>query len=294
MLQPDGKSLFQNLRIGHPGVGHVALHGIAAVKARPGTGAARDGLIVLEPLIAPDKVVHRALTARQHAQRAVKGVAGRLTDLGVARNHRRVRPGIQHRAFRHDQVQGFQAALVQWDVAAHQCSKNIKNDRSADGEGGIIVAFVLGAGAGKIHRGAARRPVDADLDPDQLALVHRIGHLAVAHPVDDPAHAFLGVVLHMAHIGRDDCGAVSGADLQEFALARLVGRDLRLQVGHVLIGVAAGIAARGQNGPRLRLQQTAAPDKLDIVDDDTLLLQPRAVGRRAARCAPADVGVMAA
>jgi hypothetical protein len=65
-------SVFQHLRVGHPGVGHVALHSIAAVEARPGAGAARDGFVVLEAVIAPDEVVHRALRRRDHPQRAVQ------------------------------------------------------------------------------------------------------------------------------------------------------------------------------------------------------------------------------
>ena len=190
----------------------MALHGVAALKARTGPGATGDGFIVLELVIAPDKVVHRGLRARNHPQRPVQRIAGGLADLGIAGNHRRLWSGIEHRPRRHNQVQRLQTAFVQRDVAANKGAKHIQHHGPAHRKRGIIVAFVLGAGASEINRGAAGGAVNADLDADHLPLVHRIGHFALMQAVDHPAHAFLGIVLHMAHIGRHHRNAVSGAN----------------------------------------------------------------------------------
>ena len=53
--------------------------------------------------------------------------------------------------------------------------------------------------------------------------------------------------------------------------ALLVGGDLRLQVGDVLVGIARRILAAGQQRAQLRLAEAAAVDQLEIVDQHALL-----------------------
>jgi hypothetical protein len=73
-LHPDGEAGFQHLGVGGAGVGHVDLHAGRTVETRARAGAACDGLVVLERLIAPDEVVHRPLAARDHAERAIERI----------------------------------------------------------------------------------------------------------------------------------------------------------------------------------------------------------------------------
>ena len=75
---PDGELLqhhriagLQHLGIGQAAVGHVGLHRIGAVEARPRAGAAADGLVILALRVAEGEVVHRALGGGEHAERAV-------------------------------------------------------------------------------------------------------------------------------------------------------------------------------------------------------------------------------
>src|SRR5690606_306350 len=74
-LEADGEAELQHLRVGGSGVGHVRLDGRAAVEVRAGTGAAADGLVVLQASIAPDVVVHRRLAAGDDAERTEESVA---------------------------------------------------------------------------------------------------------------------------------------------------------------------------------------------------------------------------
>ncbi len=201
LFQPHGKALFQHFRIGHPGVGHVALHRIAAVKARPGPGAAADRLIVLEPVVAPDEVVHRALRRRHHPQRAVQRVAGGLADLGIARDHRRRRARVQQAAFGQHDRQRPQAAFVQRDRFADQGAENVKHNRPRHCGRGVVIAGMLRAGAGEVDRGLAPRAVDPHRDPNGRSDIHRTGERSVLQPADHAAHAVLGVLLDMRHIG---------------------------------------------------------------------------------------------
>ena len=54
--------------------------------------------------------------------------------------------------------------------------------------------------------------VDADFDMDAAAVVERIGAGAVPEDAEHLAHAHLGIVLHMAHIGVDDIEPVLADD----------------------------------------------------------------------------------
>ena len=81
----------EDLRIGEPRVGHVGLHGIAAVEIRSRAGAAGDGLVVLQPRVAECQVVHRALGGREYTQCAVQRIDDALRGLDVARGHGRGR-----------------------------------------------------------------------------------------------------------------------------------------------------------------------------------------------------------
>ena len=93
------------------------------------------------------------------------------------------------------------------------------------------------------------------------AVVHLVGEGAVLQHVDDPAHLLLGVVLDVAHVGVDDVEAEVRDHLAQLLRALLVGGDLRAQVGEVLLGIAGGVAAGGQQRAHLRLAEAALLDQ---------------------------------
>src|SRR5262245_17518177 len=71
-LQPDRIAPLQHLGVGEPGVGHVRLHDVGTAEAVPGTGPARDSLVVLRTLVAERHVVHRARPLGLDAERGIE------------------------------------------------------------------------------------------------------------------------------------------------------------------------------------------------------------------------------
>ena len=135
--------------------------------------------------------------------------------------------------------------------------------------------------------------VYANLHFDRSPDIHRIAELPVIQPVDNPAHAFLSIVLHMAHIGAHHVEAVVIHHFQQFLPSGLVRRHLRLEIGHVLRDIAARVSAGGQCRLSDLFQQHALIHQLHIVDQHTFFVDMRAVGRGTSGGAPADIGVMA-
>ena len=113
-------------------------------------------------------------------------------------------------------------------------------------------------------------------------------------PVDDAAHAFGGIVLHVAHIGTHHRQREVPHHLAQFLHALLVGGDLCLEIGNVLHRVARRIIAAGEQRQNLLLAEAAAIDQLEIVDIDAFLPDGRRVRRHRARRNAADIGVMPA
>ena len=70
--------------------------------------------------------------------------------------------GGQEGPGRDDQCQRLQAAIVERDIVADQTAKDIKQAGAGDGRGGVEVALVLFAGAGKVDYRAAGLLVDAN------------------------------------------------------------------------------------------------------------------------------------
>ena len=101
-------------------------------------------------------------------------------------------------------------------------------------------------------------------------------------PVDDPAHAFGRIVLHVPHVGLDDQQRELRDHLVELLHAFLVGRDLRLDVVDVLKRVACGVFCAVEQLIKCLLAETAAVDQLEIIDVDALLLDGDGVGRHRA------------
>src|SRR6185503_17815670 len=85
-LEPHREAPLQHLGIGEARVGHVGLHHVGAVEARPGARAAGDRLVVLIAVVAEREIVHGPLRGGEHAERAVERVGDALRSLHVARH----------------------------------------------------------------------------------------------------------------------------------------------------------------------------------------------------------------
>jgi hypothetical protein len=145
---------------------------------------------------------------------------------------------VEHAAFGHHDLDGFQAAGVERDLVVDQRAEDVEHRRHRDRARRVEVVGELRAGPGEVDLGAARLGIDAHLHADHRAVVERQRELAVAQCGDHTPHRLFGVVLHMGHVGRHRLAAVLRHHRTQFLHALLVGGDLRAQVGEVLLRVA--------------------------------------------------------
>jgi hypothetical protein len=230
----------------------------------------------------------------QHAEGAVQRVGDAAGRLDVAGHHRGRRARVEHAAFRHDDVQRLQAAGVERDGVVDQRAEDVEHRRGGDGTRGVEVAVELRAGAGEVDHRAAGRGIHAHRHLHLRAVVQRQRERAVLQLRDGAAHAFLGVVLHVAHVGGHGGVAVLGHQRLQFAHALLVGGDLRAQVGQVLLRVARGVRAGLQPREQLGLAERALPHQRQVVEQHALFADVARERRHRAGRDAADVGMVAA
>ena len=82
--------------------------------------------------------------------------------------------------------------------------------------------------------------------------------------------------------------------LQQLLAALLASRDLRAQIGEVLVGIARRIRRAGEQRAQLGLAHAAGFDELEVVDQHALLIDRAGSGRHRPWRDAADVGVVAA
>ena len=303
-FKPHREAKFQHLGVGQARVRHMGLHhrraaeaavrAAAGVEPQPGTGAAGNRFVVLMAGVAEGEIVHRALAGGHHAERAVErvGDAGRGLDIAGDDRCRRLR--VEHRARRDDDFQRLQATGVERDVVIDQGAEHIQHGGHADRRRRIEVVRELRRAGAEIDLGAALRGVDADRDADLRAVVERQRERAVAQRRDDAAHRFLGVVLHMAHVGLHGGQTELLDHAAQLLHAFLVRGDLRFQVGDVLRRVARRVGAAREQRQDLGFAQHTGVDELEVVDLHAFLVDARRKRRHRPRRDPADVGVVAA
>ena len=174
----------------------------------------------------------------------------------------------------------LEAAGIHRDVVIDQRAEHIEHAAARDRRGRIEVVGALRAGAGEVDGRLARLAVDRDGDLDAAPLSVSTSKRDGLRAGDDAARRFGGIVLDMAHIGRDHSEPVMRAPCLPVRRALRVGGDLRLQVGDVLRGVARGVGAFGQKLAARRPRGNGrALDQLEIVDIDAFLLDARRLGR---------------
>ncbi len=303
-LHPDGIAPFQHFGVGQAGVGHMRLHhggtveaaGLLALSIEHASraGAARDGLVILMLRVAEGEVVHGALARGLHAQCAEQRVGHAHADLHIARDHGGGRPRRQHRALGHDEMQGLEATGVERNVVVHQAAKHVQHRRHGNGLGRVEIVGLLRRGAGEVDLGFAPLSIDTDRHTNACAAIELQAERAVVQRADHPAHRGLGVVLHMLHIGAHHVQTIVGHEFAQFVCAGLVGRDLRLEVGQVLLRIARWPASARQQRQHLGLAQTACVHQLEVVDHHAFFKNAARERRHGARRDAADVGMVAA
>ena len=130
----------------------MGLHGVAAVEVRSRARAARDGLVVLQPLVAEGQVVHGSLGGGENPERAVEGIHDALRSLDVPGSHRGRRPGVEERPRRNHELEGLEAALVQRNRPLDERAEHIQHRRRAHRARRVEVVCALGRGANAISR----------------------------------------------------------------------------------------------------------------------------------------------
>ena len=124
-------------------------------------------------------------------------------------------------------------------------------------------------------------------------MVHFKGKSAVFQNLDDPAHAFLGIVLNVAHIGAHDIQAEVLHCLGQLVNALFIGGDLGFQVGNILGRVAGRVGAGGEQIVQVGLAKMTAINQLEIVDQHAFLGHNGGQWRHRPRRHPANVGMVA-
>src|SRR3546814_21124599 len=70
-LQANRKAPFKHLRVGQVRIGHMGLHRVRAVEARPRSRAPGNGFIILVLIIAERETVHGSLARTHHHECAI-------------------------------------------------------------------------------------------------------------------------------------------------------------------------------------------------------------------------------
>ena len=282
----------QDLRIGQPRVGHVGLYGVAAVEVRSRARAARDGLVVLQPLVAEGQVVHGSLGGGENPERAVEGIHDALRGLDVPGSHRGRRPGVEERPRRNHELEGLEAALVQRNRPLDERAEHIQHRRRAHRARRVEVVCALGRGAGEVDARAAPLAIDVDAHRDELTVIHRVAKAPGLQSPDGVAHRVRGVVLHQAHVGAHRIQPVAPHRALDLGNAARVGRELRPQVRDVLVRLAGRPRTRRERRAQPALAQLPAAHQRKALEQRAFLLDGAAEGRHRAGGHAADVGVM--
>ena len=272
----------------------MGLHGARSVEVRSRTRSPRDRLVVLIRLVAEREVVHRPLRCREHAERAVERVGDRLRRFHIAGDHGGRITRIQHRAFGDHDRDRLQASGVHRNVIVDQRAKNVEHRRLADRRRCVEIGPLLSAGAGKVDRRGAARAVDGNANADRRAAVHWILECAVLQRPEYATHRFLGVVLDVLHIGAHNRQAEMRDHLDELVRALRARRDLRAEIGDVLIDVARRITSGPQDRADLGIEKATLRDELHIVEQHALFVDVRRIGRHRSGRDAADIRMMTA
>ena len=154
-VEAHGVAVLEHLRVGDLGVGHVGVHPARAVPPGGRTGAAADGLVVAESLVAEAEVVHGALAAPRQFQGLEQGVGETLAGLHVAADDGRTPLGVVdegriEQAVRNHDLEGLEEAVVERQPGRDHQPHDVHGDALDDRRGGVEVARMDRAAAGEV------------------------------------------------------------------------------------------------------------------------------------------------
>ena len=189
----------------------------------------------------------------------------------------------------------LQAARVHRDLVVDQRAEHVEHRRLAHRRRRVEVGRLLRAGAGEVDRRLAPRLVDRDRDGDLRAAVHlvleaRRPSARRARAAPPPRRCPARAACRRARPAAPKCATIFASSSR----ALRARRDLRAQVGEVLVDVARRVAARRRGSRASRPRGSGRRDQLHVVEQHALLVDVRRVRRHRARRDAADVGVMAA
>ena len=244
-------------------------------------------------VVAEGEIVHRPLRPGQDAERAEQGVGHDLAGFDIPCDHGGGKARAQHRAFGNADGDGFEAPVVHRHGFVDQRAHDIEDGGAHDGGGGVEIIGQLVGRAVEVDGRGAGGAIDMDSELDSIAAIHRIVKLPVGQAIDQAADGGFGLILHMAHIGRYRFDSVTITDAAQFARPLGAGGDLRGEVGDILVDIAGGPGAGGQQVADGGFAKRALIDQQQIVEDDALFLHADAAGRHGAGRDAADIGMMA-
>ena len=158
-----------------------------------------------------------------------------LAGLDVARHDGGRILRRKHRVFRYNQLDRLEAAGIHRDRLVDHDAEDVERRGAGHRHRRVEVVGLNQRGIREIDLGRPRRLVDRDLDFDVRALVGLDAERAVRQFRQQPAHAFLGVVLDVLHVGLDHVEAEVIDHLAKLGDALGVGGDVRLEIGDVLV-----------------------------------------------------------
>ncbi len=200
---------------------------------------------------------------------------------------------VEHRSFRHDQIDRLQAPGIQRNVIINQRSEDIKNCCPCYRRRCVEVVIKLIGRTGEIDRRRTGFLMDRDLGFHHRTIIHFIGKLAVFEHINHPANAFLGIVLHVAHIGMHNIKPEVIDHLAQFLHALFIGGNLCAQIGDVLIRVTCRVFRPFQKGGQTGFVKLALINQFEIVDQNAFFLKNAGIWRHRARGNPANIGMVA-
>ena len=192
---------------------------------------------------------------------------------------------------------GLRQPAFKRNLILDQGAEHVQHGGHGDGARRVEVVRQLPADAGEIDARAAPLGIDRDAARESLRpLSSAQGEFSVVQRRDHTTHAFLRVVLHVAHVARDGLSSRTAPPSSfELLHALFVGGDLRAQIGQVL----RRIARRMRPGPQQfeqRLPRAVCPSSssLKLSISTPFLGDAGRERRHRARRDAADVGMMAA
>ncbi len=158
--------------------------------------------------------------------------------LHIPRNHRRRIGRRKHGALRQDHLKRLHHPFIHGNAVLNQKAKHIKHRRPRHRLRRIIVRGQLTRRPREVDLGRARHLINGDLHANLAIIpvkirVHLIDIFCIRQSLDRAAHAFLRIVLNMAHVGLHHIQPEMAHHPAQLMRALLTRCHLRLEISHI-------------------------------------------------------------